>query len=163
MSDIEDLEAMVRELRDTNAIHRLKASYCALVDSGDWDELETLWSEDAVCDYDFFGRFEGRAQIMQRFFRDQVSAISTFNAHMIHNGIIDVTGDTARGRWYLTAHTTAQPGDRAMWVHAIYDDAFARIGEQWKIAAIKVTFRYFTPFEQGWAKQPFWQAGNSGS
>ncbi|MCB1677559.1 MAG: hypothetical protein KDI16_02610 [Halioglobus sp.] len=34
MSDIEDGEAMVRELRDTNAIHRLKAGYCALADSG---------------------------------------------------------------------------------------------------------------------------------
>ena len=156
MSANSQLEQIVQELKDISDIKKLKSTYCLLVDCGNWNELEDLWTEEAVCDYGFFGRFDGKTEIMDKFFRSIVNEVSTFNAHMIHNDIINIDGDNATGKWYLTAHTLIQPDNQAVWAHAFYDDKFIRVDGQWKIAAINVKFRYFTPFEQGWGKTMLW-------
>ena len=39
MSELEELKAVVNELRDIEAIKHLKAKYCHLVDGGRWNEL----------------------------------------------------------------------------------------------------------------------------
>lgn len=151
-----ELTQVIQELKDINDIKKLKATYCHLVDSGSWNELEALWLDDAVCDYGFFGCYSSRKEIIDQFFRNKVNQVSSFNAHMIHNDIIDIKGDEATGKWYLTAQTTIEPNRQAIWVHALYDDKFVRTKDGWKIAQIKVDFRYFTPFEKGWAKVKFW-------
>jgi len=62
MTDQIGIEVMLQELKDIEALKQLKARYCHLVDAADWDALDTLWTEDAVCDYGFFGRYEGWAR-----------------------------------------------------------------------------------------------------
>lgn len=156
MADTADVRAIVNELRDIEAIKRLKAMYCHLVDASRWDELEELFTEDAVCDYGFFGRYEGRDQIMNTFFRKLVSSASSFNAHMVHNPVIDVRGDTASGSWYLTAQTTVQPANQAVWVMGIYHDEFRRVAGEWKLSSLAFEFKYYTRYEDGWAKTPMW-------
>ena len=157
MSDLEDLKATVNELRDIEALKTLKFRYCHLVDSRSWDELSELWTEDAVCDYGFFGRYEGRKQIMDEFFRVLVNAAASFMVHMVHNPVIELDGDRAKACWYLTSQTTNQPSNRAVWVMGLYHDEFERIGGSWKISSLSFEFKYFTPFDEGWAKTPIWE------
>ncbi|RLQ21069.1 nuclear transport factor 2 family protein [Seongchinamella sediminis] len=157
MNDQNDIRTLLHKLADIEALKQLKARYCHLVDAADWDALDALWMEDATCDYGFFGRFQGRSSIMDGFFRKQVSEASSFNAHMVHNPLIEVHGDRASGSWYLTAHTTQQPGNRAIWVMGIYHDEFQRVETEWKIASLRFEFKYFTPFDEGWARTPMWQ------
>jgi hypothetical protein len=76
---------------------------------------------------------------------------------MVHNPVIHVEGDSASGAWYLTAHTTIQPMNQAVWVMGIYRDRFRRVKKEWKIASIQFEFKYYTPFEDGWAKTPMWE------
>jgi len=156
MADTNDLRAVVNELRDIEVIKRLKARYCHLVDASRWDDLAEVFTEDAVCDYGFFGRYEGRDQIINRFFREIVSSASSFNAHMVHNPVVDIQGDTASGAWYLTAHTTIQPANQAVWVMGIYRDQFRRIAGEWKLSSLAFEFKYYTPYEDGWAKTRMW-------
>jgi len=153
---LEEIGRMVRELRDLREIERLKASYCHLVDSRSWKELEALFTQDAVCDYGFFGHYEGRDQVVHGFFEEVVAAASSFMAHMVHNPVIDLADDTATGKWYLTAQTTNQPSGRAVWVMGIYRDRFRRVEGHWRIASIEFEFKYFTPFDEGWARTPMW-------
>jgi hypothetical protein len=157
VSELEELRAAVGELRDIEAIKTLKARYCHLVDAGRWDELAELWTEDATCDYGFFGAYDGRDEIVNRFFRELVASASSFNAHMVHNPLIELDGDRAKGTWYLTAQTTNQPSNRAVWVMGLYRDEFERIDGSWKIRSLEFEFRYFTPFEEGWARTPIWE------
>ena len=156
MTETEELRAILNELRDIETIKRLKARYCHLVDGSRWDDLAELFTEDAICDYGFFGLYEGRDQIVNKFFRELVSSAASFNAHMVHNPIIDVRGDTASGAWYLTAHTTIQPANQAVWVMGIYHDEFRRVAGEWKLSSLKFEFKYYTPYEDGWAKTPMW-------
>jgi hypothetical protein len=156
MAEAEELRAILNELRDIEAIKRLKATYCHLVDAGGWDELVELFTEDATCDYGFFGTYEGREQIVNKFFRELVSSATSFNAHMVHNPIIDVNGDTASAAWYLTAQTTIQPANQAVWVMGIYHDKFRRVGGAWRISSLTFDFKYYTRYEDGWAKMRMW-------
>lgn len=156
MGETDDPRAILNELRDIEAIKRLKARYCYLVDGGRWDELGEMFTADAVCDYGFFGIYRGRDQIVNTFFRGLVSAASSFNAHMVHNPIVDVHGDTASGTWYLTAHTTIQPANQAVWVMGIYSDEFRRVAAEWKLSSLRFEFKYYTRYEDGWAKTPMW-------
>jgi hypothetical protein len=157
MSELEQLKATLNELRDIEAIKKLKATYCHLVDSGRWDELAELWTEDAVCDYGFFGSYNGRDQIIGKFFRELVTSASSFSAHMVHNPVIEVRGDAASGIWYLTAQTTIQPVNQAVWVMGIYRDQLKRVGGSWKISSLEFEFKYYTPYEDGWAKTQMWE------
>jgi len=156
MTEAEELRAILGELRDIEALKRLKARYCHLVDGGHWGELAELFTENATCDYGFFGSYEGRDQIVNTFFKGLVSAATSFNAHMVHNPIIDVRGDTASGDWYLTAQTTIQPANQAVWVMGIYHDKFKRVAGEWKLTSLEFEFKYYTRYEDGWAKQPMW-------
>jgi hypothetical protein len=161
MAGTEDLRAILNELRDIEAIGRLKSKYCHLVDAGGWDELAELFTEDATCDYGFFGTYKGRDEIVSKFFRELVSSATSFNAHMVHNPIIDVNGDTASGAWYLTAQTTIQPANQAVWVMGIYRDQFRRVAGQWKLSSLTFEFKYYTRYEDGWAKMRMWNPGES--
>jgi hypothetical protein len=157
MGELEQLKAAVGELRDLEAIRSLKARYCHLVDGRRWDELAELWTDDAVCDYGFFGRYEGPEEIVRRFFGELVDSVSSFMVHMVHNPLIELDGDRATGRWYLTAQTTIQPANQAVWVMGFYDDEFRRVDGTWKIRSLAFEFQYYTPFEDGWAKTPIWE------
>lgn len=153
----EDVKTELRRLVDLEEIRTLKARYCHLVDARRWPELETLWTDDAECDYGFFGTYHGRRQIIDTFFRGLVDSASTFMAHMVHNPVVEVRGDEATGAWYLTAQTTIQPMNQAVWVMGIYRDRFRRVGGAWRISSLAFEFKYYTPYEDGWAKTPMWE------
>ena len=75
------------------------------------------------------------------------------------NPIIEVDGDDATGEWLLFQPCTI-PGsdgddDRALWLAATYHDRYRRVDGDWMIAAMVIDLAFFTPFEVGWAKQPF--------
>lgn len=157
MSEEKQLATVLKELKDIEDLKTLKARYCHLVDSRRWDELAELWTEDATCDYDFFGQYNGREEIVNKFFRELVNNAASFMVHMVHNPIIEVQGDTAFGTWYLTAQTTIQPFNQAVWVMGIYRDRFKRVDGAWKFTSLEFRFKYYTPYEDGWAKTPIWQ------
>jgi hypothetical protein len=157
MSEVEELKATLNELKDIEALKKLKARYCHLLDARQWNELAELFTEDATCDYGFFGVYNGRAEIMNKFFRELVDSASSFMVHMVHNPLIEVRGDSASGTWYLTAQTTMQPVNQAVWVMGIYRDQFRRVNQQWKLSSLKFEFKYYTPYEDGWAKTPMWE------
>jgi len=157
MGEQKELRAMLEELRDVEAIKTLKARYCHLVDARRWDELAELWTEDATCDYGFFGSYKGAKEIVNTFFRGLVASASSFMVHMVHNPVVELHGDSASGSWYLTAQTTIQPANQAVWVMGIYKDRFRRVGGEWKLASLEFEFKYYTPYEDGWAKTPMWE------
>jgi len=157
MGEQEELRVMLQELRDIEAIKMLKARYCHLVDARRWDDLAEVWTEDAVCNYGFFGSYKGATEIMDTFFRGLVDSASSFMVHMVHNPVVELHGDSASGSWYLTAQTTIQPANQAVWVMGIYKDRFRRVDGRWKLASLDFEFKYYTPYEDGWAKTPMWE------
>ena len=119
--DLEALERRIRRLEDLEEIKQLKARYAAYCDANyDADALAALFTADAVWDGGMLGRSEGREAIRQ-FFRGSSQRIS-FAIHNILSPIIDITGETATGTWYLLQTCTYTNGNQAVLGAATYHD-----------------------------------------
>ncbi len=149
-----DLESRIRALEDVEAIKQLKASYCVHCDENfDADALTDLFVDDGIWESAGLGRLEGKEAI-HKFFVSASESIS-FAVHMVTNPIIKVDGDKATGIWYLLQPNTQSEDNRAFWGSARYDEEYVRVNGEWKIKHLKIATFFWTPFDEGWAKQRF--------
>ena len=83
---------------------------------------------------------------MEAFFLQLLPAQLAFSMHMVHNPIVEVDGDTAKGKYYFEAPTTFKPDNKAFWLAGIYEEEYARVKGEWKITFLKAIFHYTAPF-----------------
>ena len=151
---LEALERRVLALEDVEAIRNLKAEYAAYCDDGYHpDKIADLFVEDAFWESEGLGRFEGREAIRE-FFRG-ASEIFTFAIHYSLNPQIDVSGDTARGKWYLFMPCTVGDGNIAIWRAGIDHEEYVRVDGAWKFKSKISTKVFSSPFDEGWARARF--------
>jgi hypothetical protein len=158
--DLKELEGRIRVLEDIEAIKKLKATYCYLCDAGltdpkNRDELVSHFTGDATVDFGLGpeSRFQGM-EGLKTFFGTVVAMGVTFCMHMVHNPIIEVKGDRATGRWYYEAPTTDTATGKAQWMAGTYEEEYVRENGEWKFAFIGTRWKYITPYDEGWAKNP---------
>ncbi len=150
---MKDLAARLQRLEDIEAIKQLKALYCEICDDGhDPDRIVTVFTEDGVWEGRGIGTARGRDEIHRLFarFRDMMS----FTQHMTMNPRIEVNGDTATGTWYFFGPFTfnGEP-PTAKWQAARYEETYARVDGEWKIAHLRVARPGMSVYyEKGWAE-----------
>jgi hypothetical protein len=157
---MEELEARVKVLEDIEEIRKLKATYCYLCDAGlrdehIRDELISHFTKDARVDFGLGAAsiFEGKDGL-ETFFGQVVPGAISFCMHMVHDPIIEVRGDRATGKWYYEAPTTDALTNRAQWMAGTYEEEYARESGKWKFSSIRTTWKYISPYDEGWAKNP---------
>lgn len=79
---------------------------------------------------------------IKKFFAATPSSVS-FAIHYITNPIIDVTGDTANGTWYLWQPMVMAAEKQAMWPAAHYHERYRREPERWRIEHLKLDIKRF--------------------
>lgn len=144
-----DLDARIRRLEDIEAIRRLDARYCRVLDDGDWEALAALFTEDG----EFVGLHpaRGRAGLIAFFSGLAANGLTAF-WHFVTSMEIEVEGDSASVRSFLW-----QPCVRdgaAQVAVGRYDDRLVRQGNRWLFAHKHVTFDFFVPLAEGWAQAP---------
>jgi len=115
---------------DELAIRNLAARYIDAVNRYHQDDWSATWSETAS--WNLLGmEVEGRDNIVQLW----VGAMSTFDfaLMMLNSGTIEVDGDTATGRWYVTEHIKPKEGETNITL-GVYDDSYCREEGQWLFA-----------------------------
>lgn len=152
--DLEELEKRIKKLEDREAIKELKAKYTYALDKGDWDTVLGCFTDDAKCDWGKFAGaiYEGKEQL-GKFFREDLRKTLSFHAHLVHNPIVEVDGDKARGKWYYEEPCIWTDKDEAGWIMGIYNEEYVKIDNEWKINSIKVEHFYQTTYDKGWAKE----------
>ncbi len=146
-----DLEARITVLEDIEAIKKLKYRYAQFVDTGNWLDFAKLAIEDAVWDFGDLGCFVGTDEII-RCTRDIFMATFKFEAHMFHNPIIEVKGNTATGQWYFEVPATHKAKNRAVWLTGRYDEEYVKINGEWKFKKVAGNIYFTTPYDEGWVK-----------
>jgi len=128
---------MAAPYEDWLAICELKARYCRLLDTKQWDAWADLFTEDFVLDTTAAGgyRVEGRDAAMAMV---RTSLGDTPTAHQVHNPEITVTGDEANGIWAMQDRVAFGSG-RGLVGYGHYTERYVRQGGQWRIAQSALT------------------------
>lgn len=137
----------VEELLDIERIRKLRVLYSYYLDAAELDSLVGLFAEDAVCEFGPFGVWTGKTMIAENYAQVMAPmfAKGPFNSlHVNTNHWVEITGpDTAVGRLYLVDLVMDRPPEDnpMIWLGA-YDEAYARVGGQWKIQRSSLQFMW---------------------
>jgi hypothetical protein len=88
------------EVADRFAIDDLLTRYTMAVDSGEWDELDTVFTPDAVIDYTSAGGIRGTRAEIKAWLAEALAAFPV-RQHLICNKRVVIEGDTATVRAYF--------------------------------------------------------------
>jgi len=144
------IEQRVRELEDRDEIKELTARYCWHVAHGEGEAAANLFTDDGVLDLTGadFRPVRGREALL-KFYRASVREPEAA-LPFIHNHIIELSGDDARGTCAIEARF-ARNGE-SVTAAGYYEDKYRREGGRWLFAERKLFFHHVVPLKQGWAE-----------
>jgi hypothetical protein len=148
----EDIIARIERLESIEQIKMLKHRYMLFCDQNYSPELlGPLFVDNAVWANSQQGHFAGREAI--KGFFGGISSYVIFAAHLALNCIIDVDGDTARGKWRLLMPCTAMENGTKVsrWMVGDYDEEYVRVGGQWLFSKIDFLINFDVPSLESWA------------
>ncbi len=141
-------EDRITALEDAEAIRRLKARYAIVADavmSAPTPEsaaaVADLFTEYGVGDFGPFGRFVGRAALLECF-GTVLPSVLGWSRHYVTNPIVEVSGDRATGQWYFLVHAQAKkaPGGPIEVHFGTYEDTYVKTAAGWRYAALVTRF-----------------------
>jgi ketosteroid isomerase-like protein len=126
---------------DRTAITEVLARYCHAVDHLDWDELATVYHEDAT---DRHGAYRGSAAGFLEWVKPQFTTRFAGTMHAIGNVLIDFEGDRAVVHCQVKADHLIKDsyGGGIFQFWGDYVDVFERRGGHWKILHRVVVRRF---------------------
>lgn len=124
------------DFADWLAICNLKAAYCRLLDTKDWEGWKQLFTEDCVLDTTGSGgtREQGRDRIVAQV---STALAGAKTAHQIHSPQITVDGDRAEVVWAMQDRVIKD--DFALTGYGHYHETCVRTAKGWKIAEQRLT------------------------
>lgn len=137
-----DMELLVRKLADELEIRNLIGKLALAGDEGAVEEYIALFTEDAVWrmtpipgSQQTFPTRRGRADIGSGLAERRAAKTGGPGSHARHGilqSVIEIHGDTARGRSYL-AYLVSLDKSPTVQLFAVYEDRFARTDSGWKL------------------------------
>jgi len=147
-------DEQIRNLIDKEAIREMMNEWFYLVDDSNAVEaLDRFTTEDVTFDGGSLGKADSKEEWIEMtkvIFKEEL----LFTRHLVSNEIIRIEGDKATGRWYLNC-PTINGNDEALWIHGTYHIDFRKVNGEWKVSSFNFDPTYVTPYDKGWAEQPF--------
>lgn len=122
---------------DWLAICNLKADYCRLLDTKDWEGWKKLFTEDAEVDTRGSGGELSRGRdVFVESVRKSLATAKT--AHQVHSPLITIDGDVADAIWAMQDRVVWGAG-RALTGYGHYTEHYVRTADGWKIKRQSLT------------------------
>lgn len=139
-----NVEALLQEVIDREAIRDLVTRYCHVVWREDFESYPALFTEDGVVRWTNSDQppVQGRAAL-----REMIEGLVTAHRprHFIHNHIVQLLGpDRATGQCCLEDSVWLDGGVDGLLV-AYYEDEYVKLDGEWKFKVRQVTLEYFGP------------------
>ena len=134
---------MTLSLADRVEINDLLARYGFALDLRKWDDLRSVFAENAVIDYDWSTQHVGIEAIVE-FFRASATSVAG-TQHLMHTTLVTSAGDdAAEGIVHVTAHHLAEgtlpvAADATFTVTGTYTDRYVRTEAGWRITHRRLT------------------------
>jgi 3-phenylpropionate/cinnamic acid dioxygenase small subunit len=139
------VNAVDREVRQDVA--ELLVRYATGIDSRDWEQLRSCFTDDCVADYGDIGRWNGGDEITAWMRATHEPLGHTL--HRITNQVVAVSGDTVTARSYVDAIVLGPDDSGGAQAAGYYDDVVVRTEDGWKIARRRFTMVRMRAIEPG--------------
>ena len=135
----------IEELLAIESIKQVRYLYSHYYDGNRLDDLVSLFTEDAVCEFgpNFGGNWVGRDEIRARYHEFLYGSGRAVHSqmHAVTNPWIRLNGsDEAMGRWYQLNLNVAEGAENPLTLFGIYDDVYRKEGDEWKIHRTRIDF-----------------------
>jgi hypothetical protein len=141
-------EHKLREIADREEIRELVARYALGIARG--HQVGEMFTDDGIFIQRLPGEapqeFRGRAALLPMY--AQV-AETVRPIPMIHNHIIDIDGDEARGQCSIELRMSA--GGKSLIGSGYYEDVYRRVNGRWRFAKRDATIFHMCSLQEGWA------------
>ncbi len=115
---------------DNLALRELAANYIDAVNRSDGDAWKATWSENGI--WKLMGTEVSGLEALFGFWQTAMSGFK-FVLMVLNSGTIEINGDTASGRWYVTEHLLGLDG-KGIHIEGVYDDQYVREDGRWVFA-----------------------------
>ena len=122
----------IQEMSDRFEILDLVADYCDIIDKGNLDDLERIFTEDAFIDYSAMGGAKGTRDEIIVFLKNVLPMFISCQ-HMISNQQIRIEGDSATGR-IMCFNPMEISGNPVFFLGLWYIDEYRRTTQGWRIS-----------------------------
>lgn len=124
----------LQELSDRQQIQDVMVAYCYAIDRKKWDELDEVFTPDAMIDYSEMIGFRGNLAETKAFLAKTLGPFGSYQ-HSISTSQIRIEGDGARGRTlcFNPIVIDVDGMKRTMFVGLWYRDVFERTPRGWRI------------------------------
>jgi len=164
---VRELESKVQELNDREALRDLRYRYHEYINEGKFAEIVDLFTDDGELEFGPLGKAKGRQGIIGFFKRlgPPPPGVRPSGPHFsyvkqyIHNHVVDLQGDRAKGFSYLEARPVIN-GEAHM-VAGKYEDEYLKTDGRWHFTRMTFTPHFIVPFKEGWANDERVKAGGS--
>jgi len=155
---VKELESKVQELNDREALRELRYRYHEYINEGKFASIVDLFTDDGELEFGPLGKAKGKEGIVAFFKRlgppsrggaSDGRANFSFVKQYIHNHVVEIDGDRAKGFSYLEARPVIN-GEAHM-VAGKYDDECRKTGGRWRFTRMIFTPHFIVPFKDGWA------------
>ena len=133
--------ALLNETRlaDEMAIRDLAQRFTDAVNRRSPGELAALFAADGRWDVPGVADTVGHDAIAARL--TGLLGQFSFLVQLLHSGVVELHGDQATARWYLTEHGRDAEGVGALFIGS-YEDDLVRDGGEWRFACRRFAFLY---------------------
>lgn len=155
--NIDELERRIQRLEDIEMIKGLISGWARAGDSlNDPAGMAATLTEDALCEIQEFGRYQGREEIVTQLRKIAEERIK-WSIHFMTTPVIKFNdaGTKATVFWYVweAAKARESTGDeyQSTWIAGWYENIAVKINNEWRFSHVNVTFKLLTPItEKDW-------------
>lgn len=149
----------VEQLVEVEKIRRLKYAYLRCLDQKTFDDLQEVFTEDAVASYSG-GKYHhaGRDEIIA-WLKDKMGSESMLSSHRCSHPEIDLVSDTeATGTWALHDVVAETTFGVLISGAAFYNDRYVKVDGRWQIAetGYRRTFEMMQPLDTSTITASWW-------
>jgi hypothetical protein len=122
----------IQEMSDRLEIADLLARYSAAIDGRAWDDLDALFTPDAVIDYTEMGGIRGNLAEQKDFLASVMPGFAGFQ-HLTATSTFDIDGDVARVRTICFNPMVVTDEQQVLFCGLWYRDVLVRTPDGWRI------------------------------
>jgi hypothetical protein len=157
---IEQLQAELAQLRtqaqradDYIDILNLQSIYGYYVDKSQWDQAADLFAADATLEIAGRGLFTGQDRIREYLHELGPMQYGRLFNHMQLQPVVNIAedGTSAKARW-RSFMQVGHLGQEARWGDAVYENAYVKEGDVWKISKLHSFITFYVEYDRGWNK-----------